>query len=346
MPAWNGSTTGLTEAQAQAACTAAINAADLPTTAEVETAAETGAAAAIVAADLPDTAEVQAAAQTGAGDAITAANLPDQTEVQAAAAAAITASAGVAIPSVVQIQSGLATATSVSNVQTTVNALPSAAQVATAVGAQAACAAAITAAQLPSATQMDVLIDTAIENRVSSFTMWAQDGAQAAITASDLPSQTEMYAGLANLQADLVTDLEGSLPGLTASAVEGLDIAGGVPASTMILAVGHDASTQPLKTTVTLSGAPTTGTLVAAAGVGLRVYVQAILVSCTVAQSTFFLSSTGGSTMGTHSLLQNSCVALNIPFGYILRSGSNVAVTLNKTTGATLVVDVWYYVST
>lgn len=64
---------------------------------------------------------------------------------QAACAAALTAAAGVAIPSIAQNQAGLATTAALSTLQTTCSALPSAAAVATAVGAQAACSAAIAA---------------------------------------------------------------------------------------------------------------------------------------------------------------------------------------------------------
>jgi len=157
MSTWNGSTTGLTPSEVQSACTAAIAAADLPTTAEVETAAETGAAAAIVAADLPDTAEVQAAAQQGAGDAIAAANLPSDADVQAACEAALVSEAGGSIPSVAQIQTGLATAANLATLQTSVNALPSDADV------QTAASAAITAAAggaIPSVAQILAPLDT------------------------------------------------------------------------------------------------------------------------------------------------------------------------------------------
>lgn len=54
---------------------------------------------------------------------------------QAACAAALTAAAGVAIPSVAQVQSGLATSSAVSTLQTTCNALPSSANVLTQVQA-------------------------------------------------------------------------------------------------------------------------------------------------------------------------------------------------------------------
>lgn len=94
MPIWNGSTGGgITQAEAQAACEAAIIASNLPTTADVQTSCE----------------------------------------------AAILAAVGVEIPTVVQIQAGLAS-------QASVDALPTAAEIATAVAAQAAASAALQAA--------------------------------------------------------------------------------------------------------------------------------------------------------------------------------------------------------
>lgn len=329
MPIWNEPTTGITSAEVQAACTAAIDAADLPTTAEVESAAETGAAAAIVAADLPTTAEVQTAAQAGAADAITAANLPSDADVQAACVAALEAEAGDSIPSVVQIQSGLATAASIAALPTdadvqaaaaaaiTAANLPTAAQVATAVGAQAACAAAITAAAgvaIPSVVQIQSGLATSASIAALPTDADVQTACAAAITAADLPNTT-------------------------AAAVEGLGIGGNIPGFVKELAVG----TTPLHTTVTVSGAGTTGTLIATPGGGLKIYVVAVLVSCTVAASTFRMDGTGASTMGTHSILQNDNLSLSLPFLYIVSSGAGSNLTYTKTTGATLVVDLWYY---
>jgi hypothetical protein len=301
MPIWNGGTGGLTQAEAQAACEAAIIAENLPSQAEVQVACE----AAIVAAGIPTDVEVQQACE----DALTASigtALVTSAQVQTAASASITAAAGVAIPTVVQNQAGLATAANlaavktvvdagstavaVAAVQSTVNALPSASAIASAVGAQAACAAAITAAN-------GVAIPSSGQNQVSCEN--ALDGYGAAKT-------SEVTA---------------------------------VPADVKTLAVGSS----QLHTTVTISGAATSGTLIAAAGVGLRTYITGILVSCTVGNSTMQLVSTGGQSTAVHSILVGDNLSIVMPFGIVARSGSNTAVICNKTANQTLIFDVWYY---
>lgn len=373
---WNGSTGGgITQAEAQAACTAAINAADLPTTAEVETAAQDGAAAAIVAADLPDTAEVQAAAQLGAGDAITAANLPDQTEVQTACEDAITASVGAEIPTVVQIQTGIA---KTSELQPAAQAALTAS-----VGTALITAAQVTAA-VPSvaAIQSGLATSTAVGNLQTSVNALPSNASittacGSAITSAAgvaIPSVAQNQAGLATSTAvGNVQTTVNALPSastivsaITASGAistqQEASAAAAITASTLVadtvqgvddLGISQQASDSvtfnaigftPLRATnVVVSGAGTTGTLITSPGGGLKIYVTGFIVSCTVAQSTWTMGGTGASAMGTHSLLQNNCMSLFATFGYLLSSGAGANLTYTKTTGATLTWDIWYY---
>lgn len=274
------------------------------TAAEVQAACE----AAIVAENLPSQAEVQTACEA----AITAAGIPTALEVQAACEDALTAQAGVAVPSVAQIQTGLSTSVEVAAVQAAVDLLPSAADVATAVGAQAAAQAAITAS-----------IGTALVTSAQ-----VQTSCEAAITASvgaEIPDlaqiQTACETAIAVSQVATVADVDNIAPAV------------------QTLAVGSFAQ----KTTVTISGAGTSGTLIAAGGVGVRTYIVGILVSCTVGNSTMQLVSTGGVSTGVHSILLNNNLSMSLPFGIIARSGSNTAITCNKTASQTLIFDVWYY---
>lgn len=289
---------------AQGACQAALNASvggAIPSLIQIESECND----ALIAYGTSKTSELQPAAQAAITASIGTA-LVTAAQVQTAASASITAAVGVAIPTVVQNQAGLATAvnlaavktvvdvgstaTAVAAVQTTVNALPSAAAIATAVGAQAACAAAITAANgvaIPSVSQNQVACEDAIDGR-----------------------------GVA-----LTTDVTA------------------VPAAVQVLAVGSFQAHQ----TVTISGAGTSGTLIAAAGLGLRTYITGILVSCTVGNSTMQLVSTGGQSTGVHSILLGDNLSMVMPFGIVARSGSNTAVTCNKTAAQTLIFDVWYY---
>lgn len=247
---------------------------------------QAGCAAAIAAADLPSTAEVQAAceaaidnrqvalttwAETGAAAAIAAANLPTDADVQAASAAAIAAAAGAAIPSVVQIQAGLAKTSEL----------------------QPAADAALTAA-------IGVAIPTVGQNQ------------------SGLATGVKLDA----VEASLLTAI------------------GAVDTDTRSLAIGAT----PLHATVTIAGAPTSGVLIAAPGVGLRNYVTAIMVSVS-AQSSFSLSSTGGSTMGTHQIPALSNLTFAPTFQPILTGGINATVVANKTAAVTMTIDVWYYIA-
>jgi hypothetical protein len=112
---------GLDAAAAQAACEAAIAAADLPSAAEVATAvgAQAACAAAITAANLPTAAQVATAvgAQAACAAAITAANLPTAAQVatavgaQAACAAAIVAAN---LPTAVQVAEEVGSSSTVS----------------------------------------------------------------------------------------------------------------------------------------------------------------------------------------------------------------------------------------
>ena len=189
--------------------------------------------------------------------------------MQTSCAAAVTAAAGVAIPSVAQIQSGLSTSSALSTLQTSVNALPSAASVVSAVTASSA---------------------------VSSQ---QQAAAEAAIDAK------------------------------------------GIPTATKTLAVGANFN----RTSVTLSGATTSGTVLTNQGAGSVIYVVAVAAACSVANTTFSLASSGGTTMGAMQILIGNSFTLSIPFGYVIRGGTNTSITANKTSGATVVVDIWYYVA-
>ena len=286
MPAWNGTTGGINQAQAQAACEAAIAAAGLPDATQVETAAETAASA-----------------------AITSAGLPDASGVTAACAVAITSEAGSGIPSVAQIQSGLATAASIAALNNLSQAQ-----------AQTAAAAAITAASLATSAQVSALNDLS-QSQAKTACASAITGA----SGTDIPNTTQITLAC----QDAINNL-GGLP-------DAHEIARAVK--------GQAVSSTPLRATVTASGAATSGTLLAAPGLGLRNYVVAVLVSCTAAQSTFQLTSTGALlTMGQHSILQNSNLFCCPPFGMpLMVGGSGAAISWNKTTAATLVIEVWYY---
>lgn len=248
-------------------------------------------------------AEVEAACTA----AIAASGIPDASQVEDSCTAAIAAASGTTIPTTAQIQTGLATATSLADVKSVVDALPSAATIATAVGAQAACAAAITAAvgfDIPDLSQIQVACENALDGFGVAVNSSLQPAAAAAITAASLPTAAQNTTSI-------VTACVGA---------------------------------SPLRTTVTISGAGTSGTLLAAPGVGIRNYITSMIISCSVAQSTWSLASTGVTSTGTHSLLQNSMGSWTAPAGtFIFQSGSNTAITLNKTTGATIIVNLIYY---
>lgn len=100
-----------------------------------------------------------------------------------------------------------------------------------------------------------------------------------------------------------------------------------------------------LHTSVTIAGAPTSGTVVAAPGLGLTTTVVAVAASCNGAAATVFdLASAAGTTMGVHQILIGDNFTLSLPFGYVLRGGTNASITADKTAGATIVVDVWYWI--
>lgn len=223
-------------------------------------------------------------------------------------------------------------------------------------------AAAISAAGLPAATATAVgaqaACDAAIAARQTSFTTWSQTGCAAAISAAALATATN----LATLQstcsalpsaADIVTAIAMSaaistqMQAAAQAALDATDVqvlceqaidSKNIPVSVQTLAVGGTF----LQATVTLSGAGTSGTVVAASG-GNRHYIVAMLAACSVANSTFSLASSGGTTMGAAQLLIGTSLSLAIPFGYIIRGGLGTSITGNKTTGATLVITVWYY---
>lgn len=114
-----------------------------------------------------------------------------------------------------------------------------------------------------------------------------------------------------------------------------------VPAQVQSLAVGATL----LHTSVTIAGAPTSGTVVAAPGLGLVTTVVAVAASCSGASATVFsLASAAGTTMGVHQILIGDNFTLSIPFGYVIRGGTNASITADKTAGATIVVDVWYWI--
>ena len=228
--------------------------------------------------------------------------------------------------------------------------------------AQTGAASAIAAAGLPAATATavgaQVACDAAIAARQTSITNWSQTGCAAAISAAALATA----ANLTTLQgtcsalpsaADIVTAIAASaaistqMQAAAQAALDATDVqvlceqaidSKNIPVNVQALAVGGTF----LQATVTLSGAGTSGTIVAAAG-GNRHYIVAMLAACTVTNSTFSLASSGGTTMGAAQLLIGASLALAIPFGYIIRGGLGTSITANKTTGATLVITVWYY---
>ncbi len=173
----------------------------------------------------------------------------------------------------------------------------------------------------------------------------SEAGATAAITAAGLPDATEVQAACDAALVAYGVATEATLDAV-ATAVSNLgDI---IPdASTIALNVATAAVVTPrvtgdlLRATVTISGAPTSGTVLASSG-GTQRIIWAVLVSCSAAQSSFSLASTGGDTMGTHQILQNGNLSLSLPFGAVFKGGTGNSVTANKTTGATLVIDVWY----
>lgn len=325
---------GIDSAQVQASCEAAVD-------------AKTPGIADAVALVVPDIAGITAALPTVAQ---IAAAVPDDAAVQAAAAAALSAEVGGALITAAQVTSAVPTAAGIATAvgaqaacaaAITAANLPTAAQVASAVGAQAACAAALTAAAgaaIPSVAQIQSGLSTS--SALSTLQTTCSALPSAAAIAATVAAQASCAAAITAAAGVAIPTVQQITDG-----VDGLNIAGSVyssvPPAVAALAVG----VTPVHTTVTLSGAGTSGTLLAAQGLGLRAYVVAVLVSCTAAQSVFQMVSSGGTTMGSHSLLQNSNLSLSIPFSYILRSGSNTSITVTKTTGATLVIDVYYYVA-
>lgn len=309
-----------------AAIAAAVAASvDVPTVPEVQSGlartdelspAAAGALAAAVGDELITAAQVTAAVPSASDVAVAV-------DALAAAAAAITAAAGVAIPSVAQVQTGLATSSALSTVQSTVNALPSAANV------QTACASAVTAAAgvaIPSVAQIQSGLATA--SAVAALPTAAS--VVSAITASGAISTQQQAAAQAAINA---TDFQI----FCENAIDSKNIPGAVKA----LAVGATFS----HTSVTLSGASTSGTVLVAQGAGSNIYVVAVAAACSVANTTFSLASSGGTTMGAMQLMIGTSFALSIPFGYVIRGGTNTSITGNKTTGATVVIDIWYYVA-
>lgn len=113
-----------------------------------------------------------------------------------------------------------------------------------------------------------------------------------------------------------------------------------VAAQVQALAVGATL----LHTSVTISGIATSGTVLAAPGVGLTITIVAVACSCGAFNTIFNLASVGGTTMGVHQILIGDNFTLSIPFGYVLRGGSNASVTANKTASAIIDVDVWYWI--
>lgn len=246
------------------------------------------------------------------------------------AAIAAAVAAAVDVPTVIDVQNGLARTDElqpavadalaaavgdelITPAQVTA-AVPSAAAIATAVGAQAASAAAISAASLPTAAQ--IVAALVASGAVSTQQQAACATAIAAAIGTDIPSESDIENACTN-------------------AVNGL----GIPEAVATLARGGTFT----QASVTLTGAGTSGTVISAAPGGTRHYIVAVAAACTVANSTFSLASSGGTTMGAMQLPIGNSFALSIPFGYVIRGGTGTSVTANKTTGATLVINVWYY---
>lgn len=322
-----GSSGALTQAQVQAACAAAISAAGLPDVSNVQTAAEAGASAAITAANLPTAAEVatavgaQAACEAAILARVAAGTLPAPADVETACGTAI-ASANLADASSVA-----ALQTACDSLGTMIDALH---DVSTS-DVQTAAAAAITAASLATAAQVSAL------NNVSTTDV--QDACGNAIANSGLPVAADIETLCGNALTTAAGN--GTIPSANdiANAVDGLNVAGAVPSQ--VLAYAYGSSVQ--RATVTASAGSTTGTLITTPGGGQRIVIVAIVVACTTAQSSFSLSSSGGSTMGTYQIPQNATLEINRLFHYIHRSGSGASVSWNKTSGANLSIDVWWY---
>lgn len=269
--------------------------------------------AAAVAALVPDAADVQAEAEDAIDARATADAIPTPEDLQPAAAAAIAAAN-----------------------------LPTAAQVATAVDAQARC-------------------DAAIAARQASFTTWAQTGSAAAITAASLPTAAQVATAVdaqakcaaaiaaaslptaAQIAATLAADA-GFLAAVANKLQETLDNGNVSDSAIADEIVRRVVGVTPQRTEVTLSGAPTSGTILAAPGGGLRNYIIACWISVTVGTSTTQFVSTGGDTMGAHVTPQNGNFSMTAPAGGdIFFSGVNTAITMTKTTGNTVICKVWYY---
>ena len=262
--------------------------------------------------------------QTGAAAAILAAGLPAATATAVGAQVACDAAIAARQTSLTTwAQTGcaaaisaaaLATAANLATLQTTCTALPSSANIVTAIAASGAIS-----------TQM-------------------QDAAAAAITAAGLATASKLAAlqtTADTLPADTVTAILASatIPTQIQTASAAAITAAGIPAAVAALAVGATM----LHTSVTISGAGTSGTVRSAPAAGLKHYIVGMMAACSVANSTFSLASSGGTTMGAMQLLIGTTLSFCIPFGYIIRGATATSVTGNKTTGATLVIDVWYY---
>jgi hypothetical protein len=290
------------------------NAAAIATAVGAQAACEAGIVARVAAGTIPD----PAAVETRCGAAITTAALATAAQVaglnnlssagaQSACTAALTAANLATAPNLAALQTtcnGLATASALTTLQNTVNGLNNLSSA----GAQTACGAAITAANLATAAQVSAL------NNLSSG--GAQTACESAIDAK-------------------ITDIANAC----ANAVDGLNVAGSVPGQVVTAAYGSGYT----HTQVTAGAGSTSGTLVTNPGGGVRIYVVAIIIACTTAQSSFTIGGSGASAMATWQIPQNDTLEVNRLFDWISRSGSGSNLTWNKTSGANLSIDIWYY---
>lgn len=214
--------------------------------------------------------------------------------------------------------------------------------------AQTGATAAIVAANLPDSADVQIACDAAILARQASFTTWAQTGAAAAILAANIPDSTDIQAAcdaaILARQASFTTwSQTGAAAAITAATLATAANVAAVPAATKALAVGAT----PLHTTVNISGAGVSGTVVAAPAAGSRIHVTAVLVSCTfttTTSSSFSFASAGGDTMGNHPMLVNTSIPFSLPNQSIFVGGDGTSLTANKDANATLVIDVYYWI--